>query len=64
LTHCHCLRETLAAGEDAGRYVAARHGILTVVRRELHAAGTKYTAALGTSTAAQPPATTIVTAGA
>lgn len=38
--HCAC---TCPAGEDAGRYVAARHGILSVVRRELHKLGIKYT---------------------
>jgi hypothetical protein len=56
-------------GEDAGRYVAARHGILGVVRRELHAAGVQYSAVLpsllGTHVGTPPPpATTIVTAGA
>lgn len=50
------------AGEDAGRYVLARHGILGVVRRELAAAGVRYTAPVLAQPPAAPPA--IITAGA
>lgn len=31
------------AGEDGARYVAQRHAILSVMRRELHRLGVKYT---------------------
>jgi hypothetical protein len=31
------------AGEDTGRYATQRHGILSVMRRELHRLGVKYT---------------------
>jgi hypothetical protein len=41
---CCCVR--IYAGEDAGRYVTARHGILGVVRRELSRLGVKYTVPL------------------
>lgn len=39
---CACL----CAGEDPARYVLARHGVLSVVRRELHKAGVQYTVPL------------------
>lgn len=38
-----CFSPASHAGEDTGRYVTARHGILSVVRRELHSAGVRYT---------------------
>lgn len=43
-----------AAGEDAGRFALARHGILSVVRRELAAAGVAFTAPAVTLPAPQP----------